>query len=121
MQIYVPIKDAAVDHWYLMVMSLHERVIYHFDSHLQLDQIDSRMHTIKILVIFMSKTCLLLTHLYLQLLQLLIHTSIFITQGEVLAQMISSEYYVHAGLPSYNDFTGWQLLDAKGIPNCGQR
>ena len=50
----MPIKDNA--HWYLMVVCIEEQVIYHFDSHLELDAIEPWREIIKTLVIFANTT-----------------------------------------------------------------
>ena len=35
---------------------------------------------------------------------------------------VASKYYVNDGLLySCKEFANWEILDAKGIPNCGQR
>ncbi|KAK2425178.1 ubiquitin-specific protease ESD4 [Trifolium repens] len=44
--IYVPIRDDSC-HWFLMVVHVEERKIYHLDSHLLLDKIDSRHQMMK--------------------------------------------------------------------------
>ncbi|WJX55904.1 hypothetical protein P8452_41621 [Trifolium repens] len=44
--IYVPIREKT-GHWFLMVVHIEERKIYHLDSHLLVDKIDSRHQKIK--------------------------------------------------------------------------
>ncbi|XLU78010.1 hypothetical protein S245_001431, partial [Arachis hypogaea] len=43
--IYVPIKEN--DHWYLMVMSIPDKILYHLDSHCKVEDGEPRKHHIR--------------------------------------------------------------------------
>ncbi|KAG4390905.1 hypothetical protein GLYMA_05G077850v4 [Glycine max] len=44
--IYVLIKEEFTDHWYLMVILIEDHLIFHFDSNIQTDKVESRKETI---------------------------------------------------------------------------
>ncbi|XLS68356.1 hypothetical protein HN51_019379 [Arachis hypogaea] len=46
--IYVPIKEN--DHWYLMVMSIPDKILYHLDSHCKVEDDEPRKHHIRNIV-----------------------------------------------------------------------
>ncbi|KAJ1406489.1 Ulp1 protease family, C-terminal catalytic domain [Sesbania bispinosa] len=52
--IYIPIEDIQ-NHWYLMVISVDQHIIYHLDSHLNEADVDRRHATMRTIGDFISK------------------------------------------------------------------
>ena len=69
-QIYVPIKEN--DHWYLMVMSIPDKILYHLDSQCKVEDDEPRKHHIRNIV----STPTIETKLIISLLQIVKHTII---------------------------------------------
>ncbi|KAJ1376867.1 Ulp1 protease family, C-terminal catalytic domain [Sesbania bispinosa] len=44
--IYIPIKENT-DHWYLMVVSMEDEIVYHLDCHPRVIKVNDRRETIK--------------------------------------------------------------------------
>ncbi|XLT94897.1 hypothetical protein HN873_016559, partial [Arachis hypogaea] len=51
--IYVPIKEN--DHWYLMVMSIPEKILYHLDSYCKVEDDEPRKHHIRNIGVALSE------------------------------------------------------------------
>ncbi|KAK2429542.1 hypothetical protein QL285_027971 [Trifolium repens] len=87
--IYVPIRDDT-SHWFLMVVHVEERKIYHLDSHLLLDKIDSRHQMMKKI-------------------------------AKILSLLVLSIYNLEVPFCLLPDFEDWDIVEPRGVPNCGHR
>ncbi|WJX74392.1 hypothetical protein P8452_58048 [Trifolium repens] len=85
--IYIPMEDAC-GHWFLMVIHIEERKIYHLDSYLVVGQIDGRRQQIRKIAAVMSNMLLLI-------------------------------YNTEISFCSLPDFEQWEIVEPRGIPNCG--
>ncbi|WJX68066.1 hypothetical protein P8452_52475 [Trifolium repens] len=85
--IYIPMEDAC-GHWFLMVIHIEERKIYHLDSFLVAGQIEGRRQQIRKI-------------------------------ASVISHMLLLIYNMEMTFCSLPDFEQWDIIEPRGIPNCG--